>query len=175
MILATIDFEASGLNGNPIEVGIALWDREGPIKIWSSLISLVDDRIWDPAAEAIHHISKHDLANAPHPARVAEQLNRHMKGVDIAYCDGLQHDRCWLMSLFSDAGIEPVFELRDIGAMPKLGRFPDLWARMCLYLDQMLIIHRAGDDALNLMKAYAHAVGQQPNVIASRGEAGDIV
>lgn len=164
-MIATIDFEAAGFSGSPIEVGVALWDRDGPIKTWSSLIYLVEDSIWDPAAEAIHGISKQDLAGAPHPARVCERLNKIMMDVDIAYCDGLPHDAFWLAALYQDGGMAPVFNLRSIVAMHKLQRFENLWNRMRHYLDQSLIVHRAGDDALQLMQAYAYAIGAKPDVV----------
>jgi hypothetical protein len=42
---ATLDFEASGSNGYPIEVGVALYDAGRPtdISVWSSLIRLTDE------------------------------------------------------------------------------------------------------------------------------------
>ena len=86
-MIATIDFEASSLamQGEPIEVGIALWERGGPIKTWSSLIYPADDILWSPESAEVHGITREELLRAPHPARVAERLNARMAASPLPF------------------------------------------------------------------------------------------
>ncbi len=168
-IIATIDFEASSLSlqGEPIEVGVALWQRGGPIRTWSSLICPVEDNLWSPESEAVHHISRHELSYAPHPARVAERLNSIMAGVREAFCDGGSFDERWMAQFYLAAGIRPVFELSSIYAMLELydsavdgERIRSLEG----FLKTTVPPHRAGPDAVRLMRAYAYALGEEPCV-----------
>jgi hypothetical protein len=69
-MIATIDFEASGTNGYPIEVGVAIHTPDSPIiSVWSSLIKPTVDWLqtmsWDPVAAQVHGIARQELKTAP--------------------------------------------------------------------------------------------------------------
>lgn len=166
-IIATIDFEASSLaiQGEPIEVGIALWERGGPIRTWSSLIYPVEDIVWSEESAEVHRITREELLRAPHPARVAERLNARMAMVPVAFCDGGDYDFGWTSQLYSAANLKPVFRLGSIEAMPGLHVEP-VRNRMWVFLETTKPPHRAGPDAARLMQTYAYAMGEEPDVEA---------
>jgi len=163
--VATIDFEASALNGEAIEVGIAIFDGQETIKVWSSLICPSQDCIWSKEAEKIHNISRDMLKTAPMPSRVAADLNRIMAeaGIHTAHCDGFEFDRIWMLKLFQDAGIAPEFSLGWTNQLP-LKTAAEL-NRYLVYLRIRPIPHRAREDALRLMQAYMHAIGMTVRTI----------
>lgn len=163
--IATIDFEASSLSvqGEPIEVGIALWERGGRIRTWSSLIYVVEDTVWSPDSAEVHGIPREELLRAPHPARVAERLNAHMRECPFAFCDGGDSDLRWMGQLYSAANIEPVFKLLPIEAMPGLQIEP-VRNLMWEFIETTKAPHRAGPDAVRLMHAYAYGLGEAPDV-----------
>jgi hypothetical protein len=165
-IIATIDFEASSLSmqGEPIEVGIALWQRDGPIRTWSSLIYMIDDVSWSEESAEIHGIGREELLRAPHPARVAERLNAHMANSPFAFCDGGESDLRWMWQLYSAGNTNPVFRLLPFEAMPGL-HIEAVRNRMWEFLDTTKAPHRAGPDAVRLMHAYAYALGEEPVVL----------
>ena len=82
------DFEASGLDGYPIEVGWAFVDEQKRIVSGSRLI-LPDPKWnlaakWDPGAEEIHGISLQHLMEKGIATRpVAEQLNAVLAGLSL--------------------------------------------------------------------------------------------
>lgn len=164
-IIATIDFEASSLTeqGAPIEVGIALWIRGGPIQMWSSLIHVFDDASWSPESADVHGIKREELVRAPHPTKVAELLNTHMAKSPIAFCDGGVSDERWMRQLYHDSSLKPVYQLAPIEAMPGL-HIDNIARRMWEFLETTKPPHRAGDDAVRLMRAYAYSVGELPPV-----------
>lgn len=92
-----IDFEASGLSKEsyPIEVGCA--DAVGgaswlikPLAHWAD---------WDPAAEALHKITRAELVeHGMESAKVCMELESVVKD-RIVYCDSA-HDPMWLRRLF---------------------------------------------------------------------------
>ncbi|TAL79994.1 MAG: hypothetical protein EPN75_08880 [Beijerinckiaceae bacterium] len=165
-MIATIDFEASSLamQGEPIEVGIALWERGGPIRTWSSLIYPVEDIVWSDESAEVHGITRQELLRAPHPARVAERLNARMTASPVAFCDGGDSDLGWMRQLYSAANLKPVFRLESIEAMPGLHVDP-VCNRMRALLEATKAPHRAGPDAVRLMHAYAYALGEEPDVV----------
>jgi len=110
------DFEASGLDGFPIEVGWAFVDDQKRIVSDSSLI-LPDPKWnlasnWDEDAEQIHGIPlKHVMEKGTPPRQVTQLLNRALAGSDL-YSDSL-FDQKWMAQLFEAAGIKPAFTLQD--------------------------------------------------------------
>lgn len=165
-IIATIDFEASSLamQGEPIEVGIALWVRGGPIKMWSSLIYPTEDNLWSHELAEIHRITRDELLRAPHPTMVAERLNAHMSNSPFAFCDGGNSDLRWMWQLFSAGNLTPTFRLVPVEAMPGL-HIEAVRNRMWEFLETTKPPHRAGPDAVRLMRAYAHALEELPDVV----------
>lgn len=165
-LIATIDFEASSLaeESEPIEVGIALWARGGPIRTWSSLIHMPADIFWSEESAALHGIKRSDLLRAPLPANVAEQLNAHMASSPFAFCDGGVSDERWVRRLYRGASFRPVFRLAPIEAMPGL-HVDESARRMWQFIEIEKAPHRAGKDAVRLMQAYAYSLGESPFVI----------
>jgi hypothetical protein len=164
-VLATIDFEASALaqQGEPIEVGIALWEIDKPILSWSSLIYPSANMLWSQESAEIHGILREQLACAPHPARVAARLNELMANSPVAFCDGGESDERWLFQLYEAGGLKPCFRLAHFETMP--GTHLDVIRnKMWAWLEATKPPHRAGSDAVRLMHAYAFGQDRQPEV-----------
>ena len=110
------DFEASGLDGFPIEVGWASIGAQKNILSGSWLIK--PDPAWDLAAkwdkqaEEIHHISLAQVMAKGTPVRqVAAALNQTLAGRDL-YSDST-FDQKWMGQLFEAAGFKRSFHLKD--------------------------------------------------------------
>jgi hypothetical protein len=107
---AFLDIEASGFGRDsyPIEIGFVLSDGEA----WCTLVRPEPDWThWDPAAEALHGITRELALRHGRPAvDVARELNRRLRG-QTAYSDGWAHDYAWLALLFEAAGRAPAFRL----------------------------------------------------------------
>jgi hypothetical protein len=109
------DFEASSLDGVPIEIGWATCDATGTIMSDGWLIlppaEWAIDAVWDPDAEALHGITQAMLkAHGKPPFQVAQLLNTAVAGRDV-FADS-PFDEAWLNQLFDAAGLEPTFQLR---------------------------------------------------------------
>ncbi len=160
---AIIDFEATGLSfaADAIEAGFALWSPGKPIRTWSSLVRPVTEHsVWNEDAAAIHRIRPEDLIHAPHPREVATVLNTHLGPIGTAYCDGLPYDDMWLRNLFHDAKMTPRFILEPMFRLPNIDG-----KRMVTWLKSNPAPHRAGKDALRLMRAYAYGLHEKPEII----------
>lgn len=154
-MLETLDFEASGMRGYPIEVGVAIYDPGQPtIAVWSSLIRPATDWLqtmsWDPVAAQIHGIAPTSLKSAPAAFDVGHQLNALLGPIGVAYCDGGRFDERWLYLLMQECPEPCLFELRDAGALEEtLGIQPSgIFERD----DAEPIAHRAGPDAERLLR-----------------------
>jgi len=110
---AIIDLEASGFGraSYPIEVGYILGDGSTfctlvrPAPGWTH---------WDPAAEAVHHISRELLErHGKPPLEVARLLNERLRGQTL-YSDAWGHDFAWLSVLFEEAGVVPLFRIDSL-------------------------------------------------------------
>ena len=160
--IAIIDFEAPALSFHvrPIEVGLAIWHLDGPIRIWSSLIQRDQDDLWSDQSEAIHKIAHKDLEGAPSADRVAVTLNSLLAPIGSAFCDGMPFDEIWCRILFQDVDLKRDFELLPMEMLPLLDG-----ARMVKWLrSNKDVPHRAGPDALRLMRAYAYSLKQRPAI-----------
>ena len=148
--IATIDFEASGTDGYPIEVGVAIQQPgKKRISVWSSLIKptvgLLQKMSWDPVAFQIHGIARAELKNASSPWDVAKQLNALLAPVGVAYCDGWKWDHRWLFLLMQECPDKCAFELRDTHQLEKaLGLYQSTLKERD---ENTTIEHRAGPDA----------------------------
>lgn len=104
-----IDLEASGLASNsyPIEVGLVL----GTGQSFEALIKpLPHWQHWDEEAEAIHGISRGQLAEEGQEIQdVCQQINQLCAGKTL-YSDCWVHDSRWLNLLFSEAGVTMQFQ-----------------------------------------------------------------
>jgi hypothetical protein len=103
---AFLDIEASGFGRDsyPIEIGFVLPDGDA----WCTLVRPEPDWThWDPAAEALHGISRSLALRHGRPAvDVARELNRRLGGLTV-YSDGWAHDYAWLALLFEAGGRSP--------------------------------------------------------------------
>jgi len=109
-----LDFEASSLDGHPIEVAISTVD--GEIRSW--LIRPAPGWTdWSPKAEALHGISREMLARDGLPVRdVARHLNVALAD-RVAYSDSPDFDGWWCKQLFDAAGEEPLFSIGHAGSV----------------------------------------------------------
>lgn len=105
-----LDVEASGFGQGsyPIEVGCVLPDGRSycaliqPVKGWDG---------WDPAAEAVHGISREMLvAHGLPPLSVAIRLNSLLQGLTV-YSDAWGQDYVWLAKLHEVAGVPASYRL----------------------------------------------------------------
>lgn len=108
-----LDMEASGFGRDsyPIEVGLAMPDG----RLYCSLIRPAAEWThWDPAAEALHHISRANvLRHGRDAATVCQQLDEQLRGMTV-YSDGWANDYSWLGKLFDAAGRVPSFRLDNL-------------------------------------------------------------
>jgi hypothetical protein len=113
---AVIDVEASGLGGPsyPIEIGFVLADG-------SSFCTLIrpprDWTHWDPAAEAVHGLSRETLQR--HGRSVADSarlLNERLIGQTV-YSDAWGYDYPWIARLFDAAGFPAAFRIESLRAL----------------------------------------------------------
>ena len=154
-MIATIDFEASGLNGYPIEVGVAIHTPgHDQISVWSSLIrppaGWLQTMSWDPDAFDVHGIARADLKNAPSAWDVARSLNALLAPCEVAYCDGYAFDRLWLRLLVEECPDPCSFDLQGAD---RLARRLNIVAGALLPNDaDDPVTHRAGPDAERLLR-----------------------
>ena len=159
-----IDFEASSLapNGWPIEVGIA-WVNNGTIVVESKLIRPVSTwsmNDWHPESEAVHGISRADLDNAEPAENVAIWLRDKLQG-KLVVSDAPEFDQRWLDGLMQTIGGAPEIKLGDFdqvawwGFSEMDGRIaPGRLHRVYETLVNENTVHRAGDDAAKLARAW---------------------
>ncbi|MDO5614129.1 MAG: hypothetical protein Q4G14_12940 [Paracoccus sp. (in: a-proteobacteria)] len=154
--IAVIDFEASSLDGWPVEVGLA-WCDGGQVRVWSSLIRPEPDwdmALWDMQAEEIHGITRAQLDDAPDVAQVAAALMGHI-GARGLVSDAPGFDQFWLDQLLraAGAGATPRIEDFHLHAFEHFDRDLARWRQMQDDLEQGDIRHRAGADAERLLRA----------------------
>lgn len=155
MQIATIDFEASGTDGYPIEVGVAIYDSQRSfLSVWSSLIrptvAWLQTMKWEPVAAQIHGIARAEITDAPTAFDVGRQLNELLAPIGVAYCDGWKWDSRWLHLLMEECPEHCSFQLCDAGALGRtLGIRP---SALFEDDDEPPLDHRAGSDAERLLR-----------------------
>lgn len=171
--LVALDFEASGLHPDsyPIEIGVARWHGPGtPIAVWSGLIRTTLDwkkrGNWDPESIRFHGIARRSLEIARTPVEIMEQLNRRCGVGTLAFCDGGEHDLRWMRRLADAAGVAPRLLLGSWGHL--LSHLSEEERdRAVNHRAPHEIAHRAGSDAIDHLKAVAHAIGADtPEIVA---------
>ena len=142
-----IDVEASGLGAGsyPIEVGCALPDGRS----YCALIKPMDDWLhWDPAAEAMHGITRAILAeHGLPPLSVAIRLNTLLQGSTI-YSDAWGHDSSWLAKLHDAAGVPASYRVEVLSRItPQVEA--EHWNSIRADVEKSLHVrrHRASADA----------------------------
>jgi hypothetical protein len=155
-----IDFEASGFGRGsyPIEVGFVLPDGSGdcmlirPLDAWQH---------WDPAAEALHHITRDLLTRYGQPvADVVERLERQLHGRTV-YSDGWGNDYSWLSALYDAVGRTPGFHLDSLQKLltpTELDRWDE--ARAAIAEGAPSERHRASADARLLQSTVMRLTGR---------------
>jgi hypothetical protein len=152
---AILDMEASGFGkaSYPIEVGYVLPDGQS----YCTLIRPLDNWThWDPAAEALHGISRSTaLAHGRPVADVVRHLNHHLHGRTV-YSDGWAHDYSWLAALFDAADRQPSFRLDNLRAV-LTDQEAARWHAAKTEVEQELHLqrHRASADARVLQRTLA--------------------
>ena len=109
-----LDFEASSLDGYPIEVAIST--GEGDIRSWliRPTWRWTD---WSVKAEALHGISREMLARDGASVRdVARELNEALED-GVAYSDSPKYDGWWCRQLFEAAGEQMRFRIGHAGTL----------------------------------------------------------
>jgi len=148
-----LDIEASGFGRGsyPIEVGFA--STQGGL--FCGLVLPEPDWLhWDPAAEALHGISRELLQRHGRPAAwMAGQLNERLAGQTV-YCDGWGQDYPWLARLYDAASSRPSFRLDDLRKLLSEAE-AQRWRGVteAVRQRQRLTRHRASSDARVLQLA----------------------
>ncbi len=162
--VVTLDIEASGMSrlGYPIEIGFARWrGLDDPIESWATLIRPdIDwhrDGYWSKDAEAVHGITRDELSAGLVPEAVCARLNVELAGCTVC-CDGFSHDQPWLYRLYEAGAAKPSFHLESMMRLHRWGQ-PGLarWLR-----ENRHVPHRAREDALRLMRAFAYGMKRRP-------------
>jgi hypothetical protein len=107
----------------------------------------------------VHGISGRELLADGKPVDcVAASLNEMLGSARTVWCDGDAYDIHWTGELFKAAKATPLFHL---GAWHRLIAMvgPTMRERGLEWLDQAPARHRARDDAEQLLRALAYAVG----------------
>lgn len=110
------DFEASGLNGFPIEIGWAYaHNKSASIVAEGHLIRPAIEwhtaADWDTDAEGLHGLTLDLLMREGKPAHsVASRLNEALRNRSL-FADS-PFDEGWLIQLFDAAGLSPTFQVR---------------------------------------------------------------
>jgi hypothetical protein len=144
---AFIDVEASGLSGksHPIEVGLITSHGD----MYCALVKPDPGwKHWDPAAEAVHHITQPILEAHGKPLlEVAQRVNDLLAGQTV-YSDAWGNDYAWLCKLFDAAELPMRFKLESARKLLDDGEAAR-WAAVKEQVIEELKLarHRASSDA----------------------------
>ncbi len=142
-----LDIEASGFGAQsyPIEIGVAGTNGERFCRL---IKPLPQWKHWDEKAEALHGISREQLALHGFDAReVCNELNAFLNGQQ-AYSDGWVVDNPWLIKLYSGAGVEMGFRLSALEYILSETQMEN-WHAMKKHIQKQYDVdrHRASVDA----------------------------
>jgi hypothetical protein len=152
---AIIDVEASGLTGRSYPVEVGLVTAAGatycalvlPDPGWSH---------WDPAAEAVHGITREILQAHGKPiTEVAARVNEHLAGTTV-YSDAWGNDYAWLARLFDAAELPMRFRVEALRSLLTDAQAA-LWhaTKHRVIAEMALKRHRASSDARALQLTLA--------------------
>jgi hypothetical protein len=153
------DCEASSLEGLPIEIGWAFLNpQNGQIQSESHLIRPPANwdllSVWDPEAEAFHHISiKQLMAEGRPPLEIACRMNLVLAGSELFSDDS--KDEIWLRQMFDEAACDPAFMICKTNA----GALTDQ------------VAHERGWDAARYEAAKQEAVRAAPHIHRAEADA----
>jgi len=153
----TIDVEASGFGRGsyPIEVGLAFSDQQTEAFL---ILPAADWTHWDPAAEAVHGISREQLLREGRPIfEVAAMLNARLAGNRV-FSDAWSFDTSWVGRLFDAAGFSQHFRIDTIRSLLTEAEV-QVWqiARAQVEAEAGEIRHRAAIDARLLQQTILRA------------------
>lgn len=119
------DCEASRIGGLPIEIGWAFVLSSGDIESEGYLVKPPAhwdlDSMWDPDAEALHGISREQLAREGRSSfAIARRMNEVLAGREL-FSDAPGDDERWLRIVFEDGGLDPAFTIRRMHADVLIG------------------------------------------------------
>lgn len=152
-----LDFEASGLGPGSYPIEAAIADcHSGECTSWliHPTEKWLSDGIWSAQSCEVHKITLTELMARGKPAElVARELSARCQG-KIVLCDGGEHDRRWLLTLFWSVGEHPSFELSDFDTFARQlaarsGRRPEIAINRSELeaLSRFPLLHRAEPDA----------------------------
>ena len=157
-----LDFEASSLDGHPIEVAISTAD--GRIRSWliRPAWRWTD---WSAKAERLHGISREMLARDGASVRdVARDLNEALAD-GVVYSDSPEYDGRWCRQLFEAAGVEMRFRIGHAGYL-----IPDVPGRNAAIESEARRLagppHRAARDVAYLVELHRLATAARRNSMA---------
>lgn len=158
--VAVIDFEASCLPAfgasYPIEVALVAVDGQVLVSALIKPHARWENMAWDPAAEALHGISRAWLEAEGRPAfEVLMDLNLAAEGYRVVSDSGL--DEVWLQRLFMATGVPAAFDIGPIGEL-LTDPGPIASAAECAYF-RFPQMHRATPDAQRLAETLRLAAG----------------
>lgn len=169
--LVTIDFEASSkaIKSYPVEIGIARWESfTSPIEVWSTLIipceEWISDGHWSQESFEIHKIPQETLHKGMTPDQILNKSSTFIGGAQ-AICDGGLYDSYWMLRLAACANADPNFSILYLSEF--ISRYDDddrekFFKRM----EKDLPPHRAGPDAVRLLKSIAHIYDKNPKTVS---------
>lgn len=155
-----LDIEASGLQGYPIEIGLAFVTAKRTIVTHSMLIRhdewLNDETRWDECAESLHGITRDQLRHCGRPPQeVIGWLLSHVSG-HIVLVDS-NYDQLWLNELFAATGRSEITEFHLAG-MPFCFHGPEIDPEKLDVLADIFNAeqhpHRAAPDAARWAQLY---------------------
>lgn len=152
-----IDIEASGFGKGSYPIEIGYYTPGG-----QSFCSLIRPEAswthWEDSAEAVHGISREQLATHGKPAvEVCLALNRSLRGQRV-YCDAWAYDYVWLSVMYDAVDLVPSFEFKDIREL--LSECEKArWHATRAKVEARLVLqrHRASGDARTLFETLLEA------------------
>lgn len=158
-----VDVEASGVRGYPIQVGWAVVDEPGLEHIRTGSIFIRHDpwlnelQLWDPAAEALHRITREFLKAEGMPVEhAAAWLNFSFEDQQV-YTDVVESDGWWIDQIFNVAKIPRRFHIADI-AIPMMNTDERAYEQAIRSVDKIAPkTHRADEDAYRWAVIYSLA------------------
>lgn len=150
---ATIDIEASGFNGYPIQVGVITESGETykanikPCKKWQEELE------WNKESEQIHNLKLKDLImKGVDIDIVARSLNKLLQGKDVLI--ETVYDEYWIELLFAYSNTIRKFNLFFIGDENK--EIEDHWLAIFNIVSRQSrrVAHDALNDAITIQETY---------------------
>src|SRR3546814_7428042 len=109
-------------------------------------------RIWSREGEAVHGISREELAGGISPLEALTKANELIGG-HTAYCEGGEHDLRWLLHLAQAANIPASFSLGNWKTL-STALTASQKAQMFRGLDAKTVVHRASANAEQIGRAH---------------------